>query len=543
MTDPRGQITPEQAAIELLRRGRARDSLMGFAEAIQIPNVPVVDDPDRLVFEPVGSEIAAHHRVFMEAIERTMLKPYGRLIIMAPPGSAKSTYGTVIGPTWFMGKFPGSRVILASYGMELATRHGRRARSVVGQQAYRDIFGTAISEKTSAAHEWHLENGSEYIAGSLKGGITGNRASGIVIDDPVKGRKEANSPVDRQDVRESYEDNVDSRLLPGAWIILILTRWHPEDLAGGILPENYAGQSGPVACRDGRTWEVINMPAECEHPDDPLGRPIGDGKGGVPGSMIWPEYFDPEHWVSKRLIARSWASLYQQRPRLDTDCEFDREWVQWYAPGEHPRDLTRFVASDYAVKEDQKADYTEHGVFGLDHLGHLWIIDWWSGQKDLAVTVAEYRRLVEQHQIRQAFAEKGVIQHATESTIKLMSKDWRKAGDRYAPRASIEYLSHIGDKVAKFQAFRGLAMSGKVHIPQCAWGKRIVDMLAVFPDSRYHDDVPDACAHAGRAAADTRWATPRREVEPEPELKPFTRKWLMWGTEKPKFDPNMPRTR
>jgi len=137
-----------------------------------------------------------------------------------------------------------------------------------------------------------------------------------------------------------------------------------------------------------------------------------------------------------------------------------------------------------------------------------------------------------QHGIRQGFAEKGVIQHATESVIKLVRKELEREGDRHARRVEVEYLSHIGDKVAKFQAFKRLAMSGKVHIPDNSWGRRLVDLLEAFPDSRYHDDAPDVCAHMGRAAADTRWVTPRREPTDEPDLKFGTWKWLTWGTEK-----------
>jgi len=526
------ELTPQQAAIELLRRRRARESLLGFAEAIQIPNVPAVDDPDQLVFEPVGSSIAHHHRVFMEAIERTMLRPYGRLIIMAPPGSAKSTYGTVIGPTWYMGKFPGARIMLASYGTELAERHGRRARSVVNQQAYRDIFATSISDHTSAAREWTLNNGSEYMAGGLLAGITGNRAAGFVIDDPVKGRKEANSAVTRQSTRESYEDNVDSRLLPGAWIIMILTRWHPEDLAGTILPEDYDGASGMVACRDGRDWEVINMPAECERADDPLGRPIGDGKGGVPGSMIWPEYFDAQHWVSKRLVERTWASLYQQHPRIDTDCEFKAEWVNWYKPGEAPRWLQKYMAGDFAVTEDQKADFSELGIAGVDQFGKLWILDWWYGQVELDRSVAEAMRLADKWSVRRLFDEVGVIHRAIEPFFRLKKREIRgQSGKAYSSTLELVPLPHIGDKVAKFQAFRGMAQSGMLHVPDCDWGHRLVDLLCKFPDSRYHDDAPDVCAHFGRAVEGMQWSRPAEVDERAPDLKFGSWEWLTHGTE------------
>lgn len=112
-------------------------------------------------------------------------------------------------------------MILTSYGSDLARKHGRRARQIVRSDSYAGIFGTTISPESSAADEWALTNGSEYMAGGILSGITGNRANGIVIDDPVKGRDEAESEIIRKRTLEAYEDDIKTRLLPGGWMILI----------------------------------------------------------------------------------------------------------------------------------------------------------------------------------------------------------------------------------------------------------------------------------------------------------------------------------
>ena len=308
-------ISKQDAARELLRRRKARESLIGYVNAIDIPGKPISDDADEWIFRPVETTVADHHRVILEACQRTIDKPYGRLMIFAPPGSAKSTYGSVVVPTWCMGRETGYKIILASYGSDLARKHGRRARQIVKSDKYQSIFGCGISADNASVEQWSITNGSEYMSCGIMSGITGNRANGIIIDDPVKGREEAESETIRSRTIDAYEDDLKTRLLPGGWIILIQTRWHVNDLAGCILPENWNGQSGMIKCRDGFDWEVICLSAKCDDVNDPLCRNIGE--------YIWPEWFDKKHWSqfeadesSTPLKKRSWASLYQQRPTV-----------------------------------------------------------------------------------------------------------------------------------------------------------------------------------------------------------------------------------
>lgn len=313
-------VLPPAAARELLRRRRGRASLIGYANAIEIPGKPVGDDPDAWLFKPVETGVASHHALLLQAFERTINRRHGRLMVFMPPGSAKSTYCSVVAPTYFMGHRPDSRIILASYGSDLARRHGRRARQVVKSPGFASLFGCALSASTSAADEWALSNGSEYLAGGILSGITGNRAHGIVIDDPVRGREQADSPTIRDKTWDAYNDDLLTRLIPGGWLVLVQTRWHEDDLAGRLLPKGYAGESGMIECTDGKMWEVINVPAQCERDDDPLGRGVGE--------YLWPEWFDEGHWQNFRGQSRTWAALFQQRPRPDEGGIFKEAWCR-----------------------------------------------------------------------------------------------------------------------------------------------------------------------------------------------------------------------
>lgn len=313
-------VSPQAAARELLRRRRGRASLAGYANAIEIPGKPVDDDPEAWLFEPIETGLAPHHLLLCNAIERTAMRRHGRLMVFMPPGSAKSTYSSIVAPTYLMGRIPEYRIILATYGQDLSKRHGRRARQIARSGEYSALFNCALSKNTSAADEWALTNGSEYLAFGILAGVTGSRAHGIIIDDPVKGREQADSPTTRGKTYRAWQDDLLTRMIPGGWIVLVSTRWHEDDLAGRILPKNYDGRSGMVECRDGNEWEIINLPAMCERADDPLGRQIGE--------YLWPEWFDEKHWQQFKAIARTWAALFQQRPRPDDGGIFKESWCR-----------------------------------------------------------------------------------------------------------------------------------------------------------------------------------------------------------------------
>ena len=277
-----------------------------------MPGRPVGEDPDTEFFEPIETTLAEHHRLLLTKLDEVSKTRHGRLMVFMPPGSAKSTYASVVFPSRYLGEQGGRKVILASYGDDLARKMGRRTRSIVKQPRYAGIYKAGLASDSQAANEFALTNGSEYMACGILGGVTGHRANGIIIDDPIKGREQANSETVRQKTFDAYEDDLKTRLIPGGWIVIIQTRWHQDDLSGRILPENWNGESGKILCRDGNEWDVICLQAKCEVDNDPLGRARGE--------YLWPEWFDQKHWAQFEQNVRTWAALYQQRPvPLDGD--------------------------------------------------------------------------------------------------------------------------------------------------------------------------------------------------------------------------------
>lgn len=335
-----------------MRRQRARASLAEYSQSIEIPGVPnasfedeeaplIVDANGRPIgggelitkltpdpiYTPIESRIALHHYLMMLHIQRTIETPRGRGMIFAPPGCAKSTYASVIGVSWAMGRKKNQNLGLTSYGSSIAAKQSRKVRTIVKTPAWSALWAErpTLLEDQRAVDDWTLTNGSSLMSAGLLAGITGNRFDGVVIDDPVRNREEADSPTLREKTYQEYNDTVLTRAKPNMWVLLIQTRWHEDDLAGSILPADYSGESGLIKCRDGQTWDVLCLPAEAEHENDPLGRKIGD--------FIWPEYFSRQHWSSWRdnpRTQRTWAALYQQRPAPFTGIHFNRDMFRFY---------------------------------------------------------------------------------------------------------------------------------------------------------------------------------------------------------------------
>lgn len=506
-------ITQADAARELLRRRRARGSLVGYSQAITIPGAPVSEDEDEWLFKPIETSVAKHHQVTMEAIDRCIHTDYGRLMIFEPPGSAKSTYASVVGTTYAMGKHPGLRCLMTSYAATPIIRHSKRARQIANSPEFKAIWGATVVGGSNAADEWELTNGSGMFAAGLMGGITSSRCDLGIIDDPVAGREEAESENNRKKVRAAYDDDFLTRLKPKASIIIIQTRWAQEDLAGSILPEDYDGRSGPVECRDGQVWEVLNIPAQCERDDDPVGREIGE--------YLWPEWFSERHWNMYKANSRTWSSLYQQRPVPDDGIYFKKdEFVRYRVL---PDNLRYYMASDFAVKEKKagdkkRPDFTEHGVFGVDTEGDIYVVDWWSGQKTSDKTVKAAIDLIKQWKPILWMGESGPIESAIGPEVKRAMRRSKTYSGRLL-------LPSIMDKVARAQSFIGLVSSGSVHVPaDVPWADALIDQLIAFPAGRYDDKV-DACSLIGRAVDKLMDAEAPKASKEKPVI-PFSREHI-----------------
>lgn len=510
-------LTPEQAAGVLLARRNSRRDLVAFASRVPVPGSPTEDADDAAPIPLVESLQAEHHRLILREMQRCMTTPHGRLMIMAPPGSAKSTYATVVAPSWYLGLDADSardlglpissrRVILASYGSDLASRHGRRTRQLLRSGEAESILQCTLNPESRSANEFALTNGSEYIAGGIMAGMTGNRAHGIVIDDPIKGREQADSETVRNKTFAAYEDDLLTRLIPGGWVVIINTRWHEDDVCGRILPADWSGQSGDIECRDGNTWRVLCLQAECQSTTDPIGRQVG--------AMLWPEWFDEKHWDQFRLNRRTWSSLYQQRPAPDDGILFRRADMGSYDAA--PRTMRIIGGSDYAVTPDG-GDWTEHGVVGIAEDGSMYLLDWWRGQTGPEIWIERKLDMMARWAPLAWFGEAGPIRRATEGALR------RRMIERDV-KCRIEWLPSISDKPTRAQSIIALAGMGRLLWPKAAWVPELQRQCLVFPAGSPDDGV-DTLSIIGRGA-DTlgRAFKPAQGAAPIPMTSPFRKR-------------------
>lgn len=433
---------------------------------------------------------AAHHRLIISELQKIVPGAGRRLMFFMPPGSAKSTYANGRFCPWYLAAHPESSVILATHTGDFAKKWGRRSRAVASSPSFRSVFGFGVDQRVQAADSWMLENRSEYMSAGVGMAVTGNRADLIVIDDPVKGREDADSITIRDKTWDWYNEDLWTRLKPGGSIVLIMTRWHEDDLAGRLL----AAQE-----RGGEKWDVIKLCAEAEE-GDPLGRPLGE--------PLWPEWFRSEMFAQAKTQPRMWTALYQQRPAPEEGSYFQRDWFKFY--DRLPDRLRYYGASDYAVTADG-GDYTVHIVAGVSEQDDLYIVDMWREQTDALEWVDSLMGLFRAYKPQIWAEEGGVILKSLDPIIRKRVSEERLYGTFRKP------FSSVSDKPTRARSLQGRIQMGKVFFPSPGLKTWVADLMGeflTFPQGK-HDDMVDACSLLCRML-DT--MTAPAEIKHEPSL-------------------------
>lgn len=308
-----------------------------------------------------------HTHIICEHLQKVESGELKRLMIFLPPRHSKSMSVTETFPSYFIGKKPNRRVIQVSYGDTLARKFGRANRQKVNEYGSR-IFDITLSKDTSAADNWSIQGfRGGMISVGIGGAITGEGADLLLVDDPIKNREEANSKVYRDKVWDEWQNTLVTRLQPNAAIIIILTRWHEDDLAGRLLNPEY----GEV-----EDWTIIDLPAIAE--DNRVNlltkQPEPDLIGREPGQALWPEYGFDEKWAesTKKAVGTGvWTSLYQQRPSPEGGSMLKKHWWRYYTVAYNFE--TNMVGQFYIDEIIQSWDLTFKNTDGTDMVvGQIW---------------------------------------------------------------------------------------------------------------------------------------------------------------------------
>jgi predicted phage terminase large subunit-like protein len=396
-----------------------------------------------------------------------------RLAVFMPPGSAKSTYGSVLFPAWYLARHSKHSILAASHTTELAEKWGRRVRNLIEEHG--PTLDLAISPDNAAAGRWALTSSGEYYAAGVGVGIAGFRADLAIIDDPVRSREDADSALVREKTWDWYKSDLSTRLKPGGRIVLIQTRWNEDDLAGRLLVDMAKG---------GDSWEVLSLPAVAQE-DDALGREAGE--------VLWDDAYGYGNFLrheQKTQTARNWSALFQQNPTPEEGNQFKAEWLRPYTTHPALETLSVYGGSDYAVTDDG-GDYTCHVVIGIDVDGRTYLLDLWRGQSSPDVWVREWCRLVREWRPLDWAEESGQITSALGPYIEEQSR-------RNKAYVNRERFATKGDKAVRCQSIRGRMANDGLYVPTHAqWYADFRAELLSFPAGK-HDDQVDALGLVGQ---------------------------------------------
>jgi predicted phage terminase large subunit-like protein len=412
--------------------------------------------------------------VIVDRLERVLKGDCSRLIICSPPGSAKSTFVSVLFPAFYLANFPEASVISAAHTSELSERWGRRVRDLIVEHGA--MLGIEMRPDIQAAGRWMLKSGGEYLAAGVGGAILGFRADLCVIDDPVRSREDAMSDVVRRSQWEWFNADLKTRLKPGGRVVIISTRWAPDDLPGRLLRESEDGT--------GEKWESLILPAIAEE-NDPVGR--------KPGEFLWSDGdYGYSSFLKKELATQSpmnWSALYQQRPAPETGEFFKAEWLKPYIKPPPREQLRVYASSDFAVTS-KGGDFTVHMVVGMDPSGDLYLLDLYRAQADSSQWTEKLIDMAKEWKPIQWATEGGQIKSSVLPFLQ------RRLRERNVP-LYLEVYPSRHDKAIRAQAIRGfMSLHGLYVDTKASWHAAFVQELLSFPVSRWDDQV-DALSLVG----------------------------------------------
>lgn len=460
MTKEQRQVLMEEARRELARR------TMG----------------DFVLYVDDNYQMNWHHRLLCDYLDKLARKEIRRLMVFMPPRHGKSELVSRKFPAYLLGRNPDTSIISCSYSADLASRMNRDVQRLIDSEKYSllfpesHLFGKNIR---STAKGSFLRNSDifeivnhrgTYRSSGVGGGITGMGGEYIIIDDPVKNREDADSATIREKIYDWYTSTLYTRLEKDGCILLTLTRWHEDDLAGKLLK---AAQEGADQ------WTILELPAVCEYPPKPY-----DVR--QEGEALWKWKYDEEALEKMKVTvgSRDWAALYQQHPTPGEGGTFKREWWNYYKV--LPDGLYDFVQSwDCTFKDAQSSDYV---------VGQVW------------ARKGSSRYLLDQVRGRMSFTE-------TLRAIRSLSAKWPQAirklvEDKANGTAVIDVLRKEipglipvepeGGKIVRANAVTAVAEAGNIYLPDpsiAPWVHDFVEEHAVFPNGA-NDDQVDAQTQA-----------------------------------------------
>jgi len=414
------------------------------------------------------------------------------LIVSMPPRHGKSELISRRLPAYLLGLNPNESIIASSYSADLASRNNRDVQRVIDSQYYRNLFpDTQLnSQNTRTISGLYLRNSDlfeivghrgVYRSAGVGGGITGMGGKWLLIDDPVKNREEADSATYRQATWDWYTSTMYTRQAPDARILIVMTRWHSDDLVGRLIE---LSGNDPKADQ----WQVINLPAIST--DE---RPQYDPRKA--GQELWPEKFDIfELERMKASIGEyQWAALYQQTPRAGGGTEWPDSYFPrqiWFDDWPNTITLKTIAVDPSKGKDGGHGDYSAIVRLGRDRDGTLYC------EADLARRSSEaiIDATLESYA---GFNADAVAVEANQFQELLAAQIASRARAAGLPIPIVPLVNTVS-KLTRIRRLGPYLGQHSIRFKASSPGtKLLVDQLRDFPTAN-HDDGPDALEMALR---------------------------------------------
>ena len=440
-----------------------------------------------------------HHEKMARAFERVARGEVKRLIINMPPRHTKSEFASYLLPSWFLGMYPGKKIIQTSHTAELAVGFGRKVRNLVDSDAYKDIFpDVALQSDSKAAGRWATNYGGDYFAIGVGGAVTGKGADLLIIDDPHSEQEAALSETNPEIYDKTYEwytSGPRQRLQPGGAIVVVMTRWSKKDLTGQVLKA--------AAQRSGEEWEVIDFPAIL-----PSGKPL------------WPQFWSLKELsaLKEELPNGKWMAQYMQQPTSDVSAIIKREWWRIWPDDDAPFCEFLIQSWDTAFLKTERSDYSACTTWGVFY------------QPDATGINRANIILLNAFKSRMEFPE---LKQRAMQEYKEWNPDTLVVEAKAAGSPLIFELRAMGipvqeftptkgnDKIARLNSVADIFASGMVWVPNTSWAEELVEEVASFPSGE-HDDMVDSMSQA--LIRYRRGGFIRLESDEEDEPRQFRRK-------------------
>lgn len=434
-----------------------------------------------LVIDP-AYELNWHHKLIANELEKALEKVLKgekvRLILELPPRHGKSDLASVKFPSWVLGKHPELKFIITSYAAELAETFGGKTKDLVNDEDYQKIFSTKLKTDTKAKNRWNTDKKGGYVAAGVGGAITGKGFNIGIIDDPFKNKEEAESELMREKIWEWYKTVFYTRQEGYSAIIVIMQRWHEDDLTGKLILQEEESKAANIPEANYDHWTIIKFPAIAEE----------DEQFRKKGEALWPSKYPLDFLKTQQntMSPYEFSALYQQEPLPTENAEFNQSWFIYFEQENiKNKNFEIDITIDPAIGKKKENCHSSITAVAKDIVEPDWyILDYEFGKWDpyelMSATFTLYERIFKdysRYNIR-VWVETIAYQKAL---MYLFKEEMRKRKIFF----NLNEFHDSGDKETRIRGLIPLYKTGVIHHRK--WMKELEKELLSFPKGKYID--------------------------------------------------------